>query len=605
MGCKLEFSINLLLDDKDAIGKINESEHRRINDIDGILPSNKNGKIEFSNIESETGNKLKLYFDTSAVSSENGVNLEDEFKEGNIDNIIKIIANSTLLEKLIRSSGETSVSKLFSDNIAYNNIDLADELNNNNLYVLPNTTINDLKYVYGQHINNPSSITESLIVVNDNKKDKTYIGNNEIEGITKVKVGDKDFLFIPKSYLRNKKFESYINIRDTINNIKDTKEIDSLLREHTKNEKEKGIKEYFDKIIKSKAGITDDFISFCKANLEGNRYGNDADNILYNILVDVSSSLKNKRKNGFTSYEDFSKSINRLNNDNLINYIKRVMESDSITDVQKNSLSSLITEETKDGSKKHAINITKDNFVVFMTILSNKLDISSGLFQLTMKNETGFSLKYNPFGLILDKIKGLNIYNYNAYDIKNIERVGDQNVYSVKTSLKKENKTIYFVSPNESSFNLESSKNLYNTKQDAINAVNRASIKISEILPFTDIHDKGNDLDDNKIIVMAEDPIYTLKKGSVRSVRIKPEVSTDRTIRTVRILNNLKTDFSDVNIGTKITTSSAVADRISTFVNEYIYRERAKTEEEENEEENKVNQFIENLNEAFNGSYDA
>ena len=601
MGCKLEFSINLLLDDKDAIGKINESEHRRINDIDGILPSNKNGKIEFSNIESETGNKLKLYFDTSAVSSENGVNLEDEFKEGNIDNIIKIIANSTLLEKLIRSSGETSVSKLFSDNIAYNNIDLADELNNNNLYVLPNTTINDLKYVYGQHINNPSSITESLIVVNDNKKDKTYIGNNEIEGITKVKVGDKDFLFIPKSYLRNKKFESYINIRDTINNIKDTKEIDSLLREHTKNEKEKGIKEYFDKIIKSKAGITDDFISFCKANLEGNRYGNDADNILYNILVDVSSSLKNKRKNGFTSYEDFSKSINRLNNDNLINYIKRVMESDSITDVQKNSLSSLITEETKDGSKKHAINITKDNFVVFMTILSNKLDISSGLFQLTMKNETGFSLKYNPFGLILDKIKGLNIYNYNAYDIKNIERVGDQNVYSVKTSLKKENKTIYFVSPNESSFNLESSKNLYNTKQDAINAVNRASIKISEILPFTDIHDKGNDLDDNKIIVMAEDPIYTLKKGSVRSVRIKPEVSTDRTIRTVRILNNLKTDFSDVNIGTKITTSSAVADRISTFVNEYIYRERAKTEEEENE----VNQFIENLNEAFNGSYDA
>ena len=601
MGCKLEFSINLLLDDKDAIGKINESEHRRINDIDGILPSNKNGKIEFSNIESETGNKLKLYFDTSAVSSENGVNLEDEFKEGNIDNIIKIIANSTLLEKLIRSSGETSVSKLFSDNIAYNNIDLADELNNNNLYVLPNTTINDLKYVYGQHINNPSSITESLIVVNDNKKDKTYIGNNEIEGITKVKVGDKDFLFIPKSYLRNKKFESYINIRDTINNIKDTKEIDSLLREHTKNEKEKGIKEYFDKIIKSKAGITDDFISFCKANLEGNRYGNDADNILYNILVDVSSSLKNKRKNGFTSYEDFSKSINRLNNDNLINYIKRVMESDSITDVQKNSLSSLITEETKDGSKKHAINITKDNFVVFMTILSNKLDISSGLFQLTMKNETGFSLKYNPFGLILDKIKGLNIYNYNAYDIKNIERVGDQNVYSVKTSLKKENKTIYFVSPNESSFNLESSKNLYNTKQDAINAVNRASIKISEILPFTDIHDKGNDLDDNKIIVMAEDPIYTLKKGSVRSVRIKPEVSTDRTIRTVRILNNLKTDFSDVNIGTKITTSSAVADRISTFVNEYIYRERAKTEEKENE----VNQFIENLNEAFNGSYDA
>ena len=605
MGCKLEFSINLLLDDKDAIGKINESEHRRINDIDGILPSNKNGKIEFSNIESETGNKLKLYFDTSAVSSENGVNLEDEFKEGNIDNIIKIIANSTLLEKLIRSSGETSVSKLFSDNIAYNNIDLADELNNNNLYVLPNTTINDLKYVYGQHINNPSSITESLIVVNDNKKDKTYIGNNEIEGITKVKVGDKDFLFIPKSYLRNKKFESYINIRDTINNIKDTKEIDSLLREHTKNEKEKGIKEYFDKIIKSKAGITDDFISFCKANLEGNRYGNDADNILYNILVDVSSSLKNKRKNGFTSYEDFSKSINRLNNDNLINYIKRVMESDSITDVQKNSLSSLITEETKDGSKKHVINITKDNFVVFMTILSNKLDISSGLFQLTMKNETGFSLKYNPFGLILDKIKGLNIYNYNAYDIKNIERVGDQNVYSVKTSLKKENKTIYFVSPNESSFNLESSKNLYNTKQDAINAVNRASIKISEILPFTDIHDKGNDLDDNKIIVMAKDPIYTLKKGSVRSVRIKPEVSTDRTIRTVRILNNLKTDFSDVNIGTKITTSSAVADRISTFVNEYIYRERAKTEEEENEEENKVNQFIENLNEAFNGSYDA
>ena len=605
MGCKLEFSINLLLDDKDAIGKINESEHRRINDIDGILPSNKNGKIEFSNIESETGNKLKLYFDTSAVSSENGVNLEDEFKESNIDNIIKIIANSTLLEKLIRSSGETSVSKLFSDNIAYNNIDLADELNNNNLYVLPNTTINDLKYVYGQHINNPSSITESLIVVNDNKKDKTYIGNNEIEGITKVKVGDKDFLFIPKSYLRNKKFESYINIRDTINNIKDTKEIDSLLREHTKNEKEKGIKEYFDKIIKSKAGITDDFISFCKANLEGNRYGNDADNILYNILVDVSSSLKNKRKNGFTSYEDFSKSINRLNNDNLINYIKRVMESDSITDVQKNSLSSLITEETKDGSKKHAINITKDNFVVFMTILSNKLDISSGLFQLTMKNETGFSLKYNPFGLILDKIKGLNIYNYNAYDIKNIERVGDQNVYSVKTSLKKENKTIYFVSPNESSFNLESSKNLYNTKQDAINAANRASIKISEILPFTDIHDKGNDLDDNKIIVMAKDPIYTLKKGSVRSVRIKPEVSTDRTIRTVRILNNLKTDFSDVNIGTKITTSSAVADRISTFVNEYIYRERAKTEEEENEEENKVNQFIENLNEAFNGSYDA
>ena len=605
MGCKLEFSINLLLDDKDAIGKINESEHRRINDIDGILPSNKNGKIEFSNIESETGNKLKLYFDTSAVSSENGVNLEDEFKEGNIDNIIKIIANSTLLEKLIRSSGETSVSKLFSDNIAYNNIDLADELNNNNLYVLPNTTINDLKYVYGQHINNPSSITESLIVVNDNKKDKTYIGNNEIEGITKVKVGDKDFLFIPKSYLRNKKFESYINIRDTINNIKDTKEIDSLLREHTKNEKEKGIKEYFDKIIKSKAGITDDFISFCKANLEGNRYGNDADNILYNILVDVSSSLKNKRKNGFTSYEDFSKSINRLNNDNLINYIKRVMESDSITDVQKNSLSSLITEETKDGSKKHAINITKDNFVVFMTILSNKLDISSGLFQLTMKNETGFSLKYNPFGLILDKIKGLNIYNYNAYDIKNIERVGDQNVYSVKTSLKKENKTIYFVSPNESSFNLESSKNLYNTKQDAINAANRASIKISEILPFTDIHDKGNDLDDNKIIVMAEDPIYTLKKGSVRSVRIKPKISTDRTIRTVRILNNLKTDFSDVNIGTKITTSSAVADRISTFVNEYIYRERAKTEEEENEEENKVNQFIENLNEAFNGSYDA
>lgn len=601
MGCKLEFSINLLLDDKDAIGKINESEHRRINDIDGILPSNKNGKIEFSNIESETGNKLKLYFDTSAVSSENGVNLEDEFKEGNIDNIIKIIANSTLLEKLIRSSGETSVSKLFSDNIAYNNIDLADELNNNNLYVLPNTTINDLKYVYGQHINNPSSITESLIVVNDNKKDKTYIGNNEIEGITKVKVGDKDFLFIPKSYLRNKKFESYINIRDTINNIKDTKEIDSLLREHTKNEKEKGIKEYFDKIIKSKAGITDDFISFCKANLEGNRYGNDADNILYNILVDVSSSLKNKRKNGFTSYEDFSKSINRLNNDNLINYIKRVMESDSITDVQKNSLSSLITEETKDGSKKHAINITKDNFVVFMTILSNKLDISSGLFQLTMKNETGFSLKYNPFGLILDKIKGLNIYNYNAYDIKNIERVGDQNVYSVKTSLKKENKTIYFVSPNESSFNLESSKNLYNTKQDAINAVNRASIKISEILPFTDIHDKGNDLDDNKIIVMAEDPISTLKKGSVRSVRIKPEISTDRTIRTVRILNNLKTDFSDVNIGTKITTSSAVADRISTFVNEYIYRERAKTEEKENE----VNQFIENLNEAFNGSYDA
>lgn len=601
MGCKLEFSINLLLDDKDAIGKINESEHRRINDIDGILPSNKNGKIEFSNIESETGNKLKLYFDTSAVSSENGVNLEDEFKEGNIDNIIKIIANSTLLEKLIRSSGETSVSKLFSDNIAYNNIDLADELNNNNLYVLPNTTINDLKYVYGQHINNPSSITESLIVVNDNKKDKTYIGNNEIKGITKVKVGDKDFLFIPKSYLRNKKFESYINIRDTINNIKDTKEIDSLLREHTKNEKEKGIKEYFDKIIKSKAGITDDFISFCKANLEGNRYGNDADNILYNILVDVSSSLKNKRKNGFTSYEDFSKSINRLNNDNLINYIKRVMESDSITDVQKNSLSSLITEETKDGSKKHAINITKDNFVVFMTILSNKLDISSGLFQLTMKNETGFSLKYNPFGLILDKIKGLNIYNYNAYDIKNIERVGDQNVYSVKTSLKKENKTIYFVSPNESSFNLESSKNLYNTKQDAINAVNRASIKISEILPFTDIHDKGNDLDDNKIIVMAEDPISTLKKGSVRSVRIKPEISTDRTIRTVRILNNLKTDFSDVNIGTKITTSSAVADRISTFVNEYIYRERAKTEEKENE----VNQFIENLNEAFNGSYDA
>lgn len=604
MGCKLEFSINLLLDDKDAIGKINESEHRRINDIDGILPSNKNGKIEFSNIESETGNKLKLYFDTSAVSSENGVNLEDEFKEGNIDNIIKIIANSTLLEKLIRSSGETSVSKLFSDNIAYNNIDLADELNNNNLYVLPNTTINDLKYVYGQHINNPSSITESLIVVNDNKKDKTYIGNNEIEGITKVKVGDKDFLFIPKSYLRNKKFESYINIRDTINNIKDTKEIDSLLREHTKNEKEKGIKEYFDKIIKSKAGITDDFISFCKANLEGNRYGNDADNILYNILVDVSSSLKNKRKNGFTSYEDFSKSINRLNNDNLINYIKRIMESDSITDVQKNSLSSLITEETKDGSKKHAINITKDNFVVFMTILSNKLDISSGLFQLTMKNETGFSLKYNPFGLILDKIKGLNIYNYNAYDIKNIERVGDQNVYSVKTSLKKENKTIYFVSPNESSFNLESSKNLYNTKQDAINAVNRASIKISEILPFTDIHDKGNDLDDNKIIVMAEDPISTLKKGSVRSVRIKPKISTDRTIRTVRILNNLKTDFSDVNIGTKITTSSAVADRISTFVNEYIYRERAKTEEEE-EEENEVNQFIENLNEAFNGSYDA
>ena len=605
MGCKLEFSINLLLDDKDAIGKINESEHRRINDIDGILPSNKNGKIEFSTIESETGNKLKLYFDTSAVSSENGVNLEDEFKEGNIDNIIKIIANSTLLEKLIRSSGETSVSKLFSDNIAYNNIDLADELNNNNLYVLPNTTINDLKYVYGQHINNPSSITESLIVVNDNKKDKTYIGNNEIEGITKVKVGDKDFLFIPKSYLRNKKFESYINIRDTINNIKDTKEIDSLLREHTKNEKEKGIKEYFDKIIKSKAGITDDFISFCKANLEGNRYGNDADNMLYNTLVDVSSSLKNKRKNGFTSYEDFSKSINRLNNDNLINYIKRVMESDSITDVQKNSLSSLITEETKDGSKKHAINITKDNFVVFMIILSNKLDISSGLFQLTMKNETGFSLKYNPFGLILDKIKGLNIYNYNAYDIKNIERVGDQNVYSVKTSLKKENKTIYFVSPNESSFNLESSKNLYNTKQDAINAANRASIKISEILPFTDIHDKGNDLDDNKIIVMAEDPIYTLKKGSVRSVRIKPEVSTDRRIRTVRILNNLKTDFSDVNIGTKITTSSAVADRISTFVND-IYRERAKTEEKENkEEENKVNQFIENLNEAFNGSYDA
>ena len=601
MGCKLEFSINLLLDDKDAIGKINESEHRRINDIDGILPSNKNGKIEFSTIESETGNKLKLYFDTSAVSSENGVNLEDEFKEGNIDNIIKIIANSTLLEKLIRSSGETSVSKLFSDNIAYNNIDLADELNNNNLYVLPNTTINDLKYVYGQHINNPSSITESLIVVNDNKKDKTYIGNNEIEGITKVKVGDKDFLFIPKSYLRNKKFESYINIRDTINNIKDTKEIDSLLREHTKNEKEKGIKEYFDKIIKSKAGITDDFISFCKANLEGNRYGNDADNILYNILVDVSSSLKNKRKNGFTSYEDFSKSINRLNNDNLINYIKRVMESDSITDVQKNSLSSLITEETKDGSKKHVINITKDNFVVFMTILSNKLDISSGLFQLTMKNETGFSLKYNPFGLILDKIKGLNIYNYNAYDIKNIERVGDQNVYSVKTSLKKENKTIYFVSPNESSFNLESSKNLYNTKQDAINAANRASIKISEILPFTDIHDKGNDLDDNKIIVMAEDPIYTLKKGSVRSVRIKPEVSTDSTIRTVRILNNLKTDFSDVNIGTKITTSSAVADRISTFVKEYIYRERAKTEEKENE----INQFIEDLNEAFNGSYDA
>ena len=348
----------------------------------------------------------------------------------------------------------------------------------------------------------------------------------------------------------------------------------------------------------------DDFISFCKANLEGNRYGNDADNILYNILVDVSSSLKNKRKNGFTSYEDFSKSINRLNNDNLINYIKRVMESDSITDVQKNSLSSLITEETKDGSKKHAINITKDNFVVFMTILSNKLDISSGLFQLTMKNETGFSLKYNPFGLILDKIKGLNIYNYNAYDIKNIERVGDQNVYSVKTSLKKESKTIYFVSPNESSFNLESSKNLYNTKQDAINAANRASIKISEILPFTDIHDKGNDLDDNKIIVMAEDPIYTLKKGSVRSVRIKPEVSTDSTIRTVRILNNLKTDFSDVNIGTKITTSSAVADRISTFVNEYIYRERAKTEEEENEV-NEVNQFIENLNEAFNGSYDA
>ena len=601
MGCKLEFSINLLLDDKDAIGKINESEHRRINDIDGILPSNKNGKIEFSNIESETGNKLKLYFDTSAVSSENGVNLEDEFKEGNIDNIIKIIANSTLLEKLIRSSGETSVSKLFSDNIAYNNIDLADELNNNNLYVLPNTTINDLKYVYGQHINNPSSITESLIVVNDNKKDKTYIGNNEIEGITKVKVGDKDFLFIPKSYLRNKKFESYINIRDTINNIKDTKEIDSLLREHTKNEKEKGIKEYFDKIIKSKAGITDDFISFCKANLEGNRYGNDADNMLYNTLVDVSSSLKNKRKNGFTSYEDFSKSINRINNDNLINYIKRVMESDSITDVQKNSLSSLITEETKDGSKKHVINITKDNFVVFMTILSNKLDISSGLFQLISKTETGFSLKYNPFGLILDKIKGLNIYNYNAYDIKNIERVGDQNVYSVKTSLKKGSKTIYFVSPNESSFNLESSKNLYNTKQDAINAANRASIKISEILPFTDIHDKGNNLDENKIIVMSEDPIYTLKKGSVRSVRIKPEVSTDRTIGTVRILNNLKTDFSDVNIGTKITTSSAVADRISTFVSEYIYRERAKTEEEENE----VNQFIENLNEAFNGSYDA
>ena len=104
-------------------------------------------------------------------------------------------------------------------------------------------------------------------------------------------------------------------------------------------------------------------------------------------------------------------------------------------------------------------------------------------------------------------------------------------------------------------------------------------------------HFQTDDLDDNKIIVMAEDSIYTLKKGSVRSVRIKPEISTDRTIRTVRILNNLKTDFSDVNIGTKITTSSAVADRISTFVNEYIYRERAKTEEKENE----VNQFIENL----------
>lgn len=581
MGCKLEFAFklsnksNITIDDKD-------SRLRKIGVVDGLLPID--SKAEMSGISSiEFDESVKVGKDNSIVFSLdtekiNNGELADKFRNGDLDDIVKIIANSKYLESLIINSQESSISALFDNKVAYNNINIQDDLNNNNLYVLPNITIDELKYSYGQNIENSNSITEKLIVVNDGQS----IGNNKIQAITKVNVGGQDYLFIPKKMFNGKRFASYINLRDKINSLNGSKldEMNKMFSDYI-GIKNSDIKEYFNSALKNE-GLSDDFITFCKANMYNNRYDNVEDNILFQTFIGISSN----NNSGNITFESFTDKLNRINRGALIDYINEATNKEDISEDDKRKINSLVV----DGK----IFVDKSNYKILFNILSNKLDISKDLIKIIPNGKDGFRLKYEPYGLLLDKIKGLNVFNYNAYNIQNVESIGDLNVYGVKINKKKESKILYFISPNGSSFNLGSSRNLYNTKEDAVNAARKLSIRVDEVHPFSMIyHDGTEGPEGSKITIKTGRKLMSVKPGSVRNVRKKIKINDDNSMR-VRNFNNLKTDY-DSNKDT--TSSSAVNEKITDFVIEYIYNKIG--------EEEQRDKLIAALNEEIKGSYDA
>lgn len=581
MGCKLEFAFklsnksNITIDDKD-------SRLRKIGVVDGLLPID--SKAEMSGISSiefdeivKVGKDNSIVFSLDTEKINNG-ELADKFRNGDLDDIVKIIANSKYLESLIINSQESSISALFDNKVAYNNINIQDDLNNNNLYVLPNITIDELKYSYGQNIENSNSITEKLIVVNDGQS----IGNNKIQAITKVNVGGQDYLFIPKKMFNGKRFASYINLRDKINSLNGSKldEMNKMFSDYI-GIKNSDIKEYFNSALKNE-GLSDDFITFCKANTYNNRYDNVEDNILFQTFIGISSN----NNSGNITFESFTDKLNRINRGALIDYINEATNKEDISEDDKRKINSLVV----DGK----IFVDKSNYKILFNILSNKLNISKDLIKIIPNGKDGFRLKYEPYGLLLDKIKGLNVFNYNAYNIQNVESIGDLNVYGVKINKKKESKILYFISPNGSSFNLGSSRNLYNTKEDAVNAARKLSIRVDEVHPFSMIyHDGTEGPEGSKITIKTGRKLMSVKPGSVRNVRKKIKINDDNSMR-VRNFNNLKTDY-DSNKDT--TSSSAVNEKITDFVIEYIYNKIG--------EEEQRDKLIAALNEEIKGSYDA